>query len=392
MGGERRRPWPPDLARRWEGLGPRRRRAVGLIALSLLILGAAAAVDLHRGGAPSPTRRPGLLTGADWISAREGWIVLTDPGVPESVLFATSDGGAHWRRQLTAPGPLAVQFLGPKLGFATEQPGQEGGAPRLLQTTDGGGHWRELNLPGPGDAGAPVFVDAERGWLLAGTGPGVVVLYRTLDGGRDWEALPPVGDPGRAGPGPAAATSLWFRDASNGWLGGVAGDGSAVVYVTRDGGRSWRGTPLPEPVTGPGGGHDLQVLIPSLSRTGVGALPVLDASSRSAEVYLSTDGGETWRNPVPAPGGAAPVFVDGRDGWLLDGRRAWTSSDSGRSWRARTPAPAGWQFDGFLPVSASVALARLVPAGAVVDETGPWRLVRTVDGGRSWHQIPLPGL
>jgi len=30
------------------------------------------------------------------------------------------------------------------------------------------------------------------------------------------------------------------------------------------------------------------------------------------------------------PEGGAPVFVDGRDGWPLDGRHAWTSSDSGR--------------------------------------------------------------
>jgi photosystem II stability/assembly factor-like uncharacterized protein len=391
MGGERWRARlrAVDPAGRWGQLEPRRRRALGLMAVALLVLGGAARADLHRGAAPSPARRQGLLTGADWVSADRGWIVLTDPGVPESALFVTEDGGSHWRRRLTGPGPLAVRRLGGGLGFVTERPGQQGGVPRLLRTTDGGGHWRALTLPGPDDAGAPFFVDADHGWLLA-AGPGAGVLYRTVDGGRTWEALPPIGDEG-AGGGLEAATSLWFQDASTGWIGGSGQDGAAVVYVTHDGGRSWRGAVLAEPGSSPGG-HPLQVLIPSLSRAGVGALPVLDTASGSARVYLSTDGGDTWKDPAPAPAAAAPVFVDGRHGWLLDGRRAWTSSDSGRHWRARAPAPAGWQFDGFLPVSASVALARLVRAGAVPDETGPWQLVRTTDGGHSWHQVPLPSL
>ena len=98
---------------------------------------------------------PGVLTGVEFVSAAQGWVVGQDK------ILATTDGGSHWTVQDSGRLNLtSVDFIGNGAGWAV-------GTDSLLATSDGGAHWTTLPEPCPLIRSVH-FVSATEGFAVAG--------------------------------------------------------------------------------------------------------------------------------------------------------------------------------------------------------------------------------
>jgi photosystem II stability/assembly factor-like uncharacterized protein len=142
-------------------------------------------------------------------------------------ILATTDGGAHWRVQLTGTlGLSSVDFVSDEVGWAV-------GDDTLLATADGGARWTTLPESCPVIRSVH-FISPLTGFAVAGgsnvspvgvEAPEVGgVVLATSDGGRTWRALPT----------PAGAQTVCFSDPRHGWLGA-----GGRLYRSEDGGGHW---------------------------------------------------------------------------------------------------------------------------------------------------------
>ena len=233
---------------------------------------------------PDPTHGFLLLGGA------------TSCGSTTPIVYATSDGGAHWA-------PLAGRDLPPdtlSVGFVTPSFGWAAGASDLALTRDGGATWTPVSLhlpeppmPGPSvDNYAPFhvqFFSADSGVVSVDTQPSpsaldvpgtfgenpTLVVEQTEDGGRTWAQVGTLTD--RSGGGFDGHT-WWttFVSPADGW----AADGPYAEH-TLDGGRTWQALR-----TYPPGSYMFQ-----LDFLG----PRLGWSASGTDVFTTADGGQRWR-------------------------------------------------------------------------------------------------
>jgi len=122
-----------------------------------------------------------------------GWLVVKcntyGPGVAQSFLYTSANGGQTWStRSLPAPVDF-VQFL--PVGTADSRPGVGwfAGGGRVYLSSDGGQTWQPLS--GLGGEGQPDFIDQTTGWMVARTGDSITLVH-TADGGATWTQLKPV--------------------------------------------------------------------------------------------------------------------------------------------------------------------------------------------------------
>jgi hypothetical protein len=232
----------------------------------------------------SPTDSPSLqpvvipmLASIQMVTARLGW------AAGSGGVYATHDG-VHWVQQFRSPEAVTgVDFIDASTGWVV-------GLQRLYRTVDGGVHWSALppmssplrtvhfSSPqrGSGIAGG-ADVGPTHGWLVAYSGG---TLMKTTDGGVSWSALPAPVDP----------QTVCFTGPSNGWLG--AGNG---IYRSTDGGQSWHSSLLRPDYRA--GAHGQATLIECAGPValwvdfeGGGA-----ALSHSPYLAYATVDGRTWR-------------------------------------------------------------------------------------------------
>ena len=172
----------------------------------------------------SVSRVPGgaHLSQVDFATEKIGWAVGD-----EDAVFATTDGGAAWKRQPPLPARPpgtpdetrtlnCVQFVDEKIGWAG------GSLGALFVTTDGGETWRRQ------DAGVDKgildihFLDKAVGWAVGGYG----LVLHTQNGGGSWE-IQRQHD--------SHLWSVFFIDAQKGW---ACGDEGGLI-VTNNGGKRW---------------------------------------------------------------------------------------------------------------------------------------------------------
>jgi len=378
----------------------RGRRAAGLIAIGLALVLVGGIVYLRpfaqpAAPAPAATTLAGhfvVPSDMQWFSADEGWLVFSE-GPNHSALFHTRDAGRHWQNNFTAPlgnaNAVGLKFFDARRGVLRIW-GDALGA-RALATKDGGRSWQPLHLPSLGGYYVNVeFSDPEHAWVawVTQASPAsvpTVDLYRTADGGQNWQKFPNGALNGL--PQPASGSPL-FASAQDGWV-----QVGSQLYASHDGGDSWQPESLELP---PAGSVSLGQAI--VSPGGLVTLTFEGSSGqvpRGVEMWVaaSSDGGRTWQPLVhtpetPSPNAGAgpdwqpPHFSDARNGWLVVGQIMYTTADSGRTWN-RKAMPAGAECADVTPVIASTAwCAAHYPLGV--------RLFRTVDGGRHWSGVAPP--
>jgi photosystem II stability/assembly factor-like uncharacterized protein len=143
---------------------------------------------------PIPAKLPDIYTNESNVcgsyspgfAGQSGWLVVKcnnyGPGVAQTFLYTSIDGGQTWKSH-SLPAPIDfVQFLTPDLGWFA-------GGGRVYLSQDGGQTWQPVS--GLGGEGQPDFIDQTAGWMVAKTGDSITLVH-TSDGGTTWTQLKPV--------------------------------------------------------------------------------------------------------------------------------------------------------------------------------------------------------
>jgi photosystem II stability/assembly factor-like uncharacterized protein len=209
----------------------------------------------------------------------------------------------------------------------------------VVLSDDGGRTWRTSdNLPPT--AATHILLDPKspvesRTLYLAGFGRGV---FKSTDGGKTW-ALKNNGIDG-------AEPFVWrFSRDANGTLyaiiarrsddGSIGNPQDGALYRSTDGAEHWTKVSLPEGVNGPSGlaidPRDPKRLY--LAAWGRATRP----ADTNGGVFLSTDGGSTWKPVLEKDQHVYDVTIDPRNPAVLYAcgfsSSAWRSQDRGQTWR-----------------------------------------------------------
>jgi photosystem II stability/assembly factor-like uncharacterized protein len=353
---------------------------------------------------PTPTTSgtPYPLVGSasvHMVNASTGWASASGA----DRIIRTADGGAHWE-DVTPHGAQAgtwtTFFLDANNAWLASslQPGS--GSPdfsvKLYRTSDGGRSWPYVGaaLADFGFPAAMDFVDRNNGWVfmrqdgtLGTPGSDRVAFYGTRDGGATWSKLSETDASGAPGQLPLHCSKVApvFLNSSTGWMPGACNVEAVgpFLYVTRDGGRTWRdvGIALPAGLAG-NCICEIHSLRFSDSRNGVFVLTSSASSgAQQSFLYSTTDAGNSWR-----PGASLPAltyeafFIDNSHGWTINGKAnnsVFYTSDGGQHWSTLGTIPSYGGVVDLQFVNATIGWAR----GA---ETAGATLIKTSDGGRTW--------
>jgi photosystem II stability/assembly factor-like uncharacterized protein len=311
----------------------------------------------------------------------EGTILVATAG--QGVLSSADDGKTWYRIGLgqdiefdAVVRCLAVHPNDPRVIYAGADAG-------LVRSDDAGVTWHRVDSPMNGMQVWSLAVDpGDPALILAGTGaPSKAAVFRTTDGGKSWDRLPPEIPEFCAGVSrPRILTMTW--DSANGAWFGIEEGG---LWRTRDQGDTWQrldGTPasLPDGVT----------------NSDVHCVTILDGPPKTIVVavvnalFISQDDGVTWTRQdtrarygiyytrlVAAIPGTSDLLLGIGDATPGTTARIFYSTDLAQTWTEATlDSPANstvWAF------GVHAADPALVFAG-----TKYGHLYRSVDAGRNW--------
>lgn len=352
---------------------------------------------------------PALKT-IDMVNAKAGWAVSIDRSSEGSVLLRTTDGGGHWRdvTPLSSSGNktrvFKVSVLSPRIAWALGANRFGSTTAEVYRTLNGGRTWRSASIPAP-EVSAVSFINSREGWLIAFlgayTGKHAVEIYRSTDGGGSWSKVAnATPDDASSGlPFHGAKTAITFLNPTRGWITGMFfAPGSFYLYVTQDGGRTWRqqNVPLPRELTPHWRGFPQP---PRFFGARDGILPVFydilddsgEETGRLAVLYTTRDSGTTWIHTAPVRLNMSDLAYqavhDMNHGWVMNGGVLYATSDGGHRWTRMPPNPLladVTQLD-FISPKVGWAIRNTALAGGTPEF--PF-LLKTVDGGRTWFPVP----
>src|SRR5205085_7674041 len=162
-----------------------------------------------------------------WFADEQhGWAVgeAQQNGTSQGIVFATQDGGAHWRLQYLSRGSSSGLR---SVKFADAYHGWVVGDSLILHTENGGQQWSEqLAEPDKYFFGID-FINSFEGWVVGSRG----LLLHTTNRGKKWERRLL----------PSEQQTLWlasvkFVSSTRGWIAGNDG----TILSTNDGGMTWK--------------------------------------------------------------------------------------------------------------------------------------------------------
>ena len=329
------------------------------------------------------------------ISATTGWAA----GSGTNQILRTVDGGSHWDDVTPTSarvGTWITYFLDATNAWlaSSVQPGS--GSPdfsvAIYRTADGGRNWQHLGQVAA-DQGWPAsmdFVDRTHGWLFmrlgGAAGSDGAAFYGTVDGGSTWSKLSEADTSGSPGHLPlrCSKSAPVFLNGATGWMpGGCNAGGGPFFYVTHDGGRTWNDAAIALPA-GFSGNCICSIVSLRFSDSRTGVFVLTDYSSGSlpqSVIYVTSDAGSSWR-----PGPALPAqtyevhFIDGTHGWTINGKAnnsILNTADGGKHWSTVGTIPSTQGVMDLQFVNETVGWAMgSEPTGNT--------LIKTADGGRTW--------
>lgn len=311
-------------------------------------------------------------------------------------VWKTTDGGATWRavadKTLTAAsiGAIAVAPSDPNVVYV----GTGSACPRgnvspgdgIYRSTDAGTSWHKIGLPEAGQIGSIVVHPGDPDRVYAAAlghifGPNDERgVYRSKDGGENWEKILDVGD--RAGAfelsldpnNPRVLFAAMWQVERKPWTLISGGEGSGLWRST-DGGDTW------EELTKGLPGETLGKISVSVSGGRRGRVYALIEAEEKGGLYRSDDGGDSFklinsdRNFLQRAWYYTHVTADPQDGETvyINNVQFWRSTDGGKSFdRIRTPH--GDNHDLWINPEHPEIMVQANDGGANV----------SYNGGRSW--------
>jgi photosystem II stability/assembly factor-like uncharacterized protein len=214
----------------------------------------------------------------------------------------------------------------------------------VCRSDDGGRTWVKSNAGMPETAVTHILLDpaspgAQRILYAAAFGRGV---YKSVDGGKTWslknngitQAEPFAWRLAHGSDG--ALYLVVARRTEDGSIGNV-GDGA--VYKSTNGAETWQPVPLPAGVNGPSG-IAIDSRSPNRLYLAAWARATPTLHGEGGGIYLSDDGGRTWRQVLDRDQHVYDVTIDPKNSNFVYAAgfesSAWKSSDRGEHW-ARIP-------------------------------------------------------
>jgi photosystem II stability/assembly factor-like uncharacterized protein len=326
----------------------------------------------------------------DPFDSRRMFIAYTDIG-----LFRSEDGGQSWtsategvpRRWtnttywITFDPAVRGRVWGvmsyvhdlprPKMWRRTSPARYDGG---VCLSEDGGKTWRPSNQGMLPTAATHILLDPTspvdaRVLYVSGLGKGV---FKSVDGGRTWA----LRNQGLPGPEPFAWRlardkngTLYLVLARRSEDGSFGNPQDGALFRSRDGAEHWEAITLPKGVNGPNG---LAIDAENPNRLYLAAWGRSSAQGAvDGGIFISTDGGNSWRNVLSQDQHVYDITVDPRDHKVLYAcgfeSSAWRSTDRGETWKRLRGFNFKWGH-------------RVVP-----DPHDPGRIYITTFGGSVWY-------
>ncbi len=271
----------------------------------------------------------------------------------DATLIRTIDGGRTWSKIAVSPATstdkdgkdVKLDFRDVEVlpdGSVLVMSIGNGDASKILRSTDSGESW-DVVLQNKSEAGffdgMTFSPDGRRGVLFGDPIDGLLDMYITADGGKTWRHVPPErrpkpekGEYGFAASGTGAAIvgrQIWIAT------------GGSVARVLRSvrGGTSWNGKPLKFRSGNESSGIFSLAVQDERTAVVIGG-DYLKPTQSTHNVAFTKDGGETWvvPNDVQMPHKACVRSVG--DGWFVTCGRTGIafSRDSGATWRTISKA------------------------------------------------------
>ena len=244
----------------------------------------------------------------------------------------------------------------------------------VVISDDGGCTWRVASKGMPQTAATHILLDASspedaRVLYVTGFGRGV---FKSTDGGTSWElrneGLPRT-EPfaWRMSQGPDRALYVVLARRSEDASYGSSNDGA--VYRSTDAAAHWSKIALPTGVNGPNG-IAIDPKDPARLYLAAWGRPS-NQQATSGGIWISSDGGATWRNTLSRDQYIYDVTIDPRNPAILYAcgfsSSAWRSTDRGETWQRIRGFNFKWGH-------------RVIP-----DPLDPSKIYITTYGGSVWH-------
>ena len=288
---------------------------------------------------------------ADFFTASLAWVATPQTNGTTAQVLRTTDGGQTWQQSTIQAAFLRqITFIDSQHGWILSGWGATGGAAEavtVFRTSDGGKTWSNVSSAFPASTDTPP--------------PGHLPF-----GGRK--------------------SGIHFLNTSTGWITGtVVVNDLAWLYVSHDGGSTWYQQSLSLPSGVPSA--QLSLLSPTFFSATDGILPVIfsdliTARGIATDIYVTHDGGTTWKSTMALPAAFGTIdFVDTQHGWVTDGTVLYSTSDGGQHWAKLSPGANFNQVTDLSFVSSTTGWA------IVGQSSNSSFLLKTTDGGKTWTPI-----
>jgi photosystem II stability/assembly factor-like uncharacterized protein len=275
--------------------------------------------------------------------------------------------------------------------------GDARGIPMVVyRTHDGGQSWQQAQLPDQGiESDTFFFLNARVGWFMLAKGAAtgnewVVDVLRTSDGGASWKRIS-VTSYTRASPSPLPFEGnnwgISFVNETTGWATSFTDrENFAWLYVTHDGGTTWRHQNIPLPAQA----SQVTTMPPSFFSATNGLLSTIVPSRAGATmtIYVTHDGGVSWHPTSPVHTGWGLIAIaDAQHAWIVNSSHDVKSNQYIHS-TVYSTRDGGWHWTQHtVKFSADPTMIDFVSPtqGWAIDEGGS--LYQTADGGQTWVKV-----